>query len=427
MKTIAICFAAKRYWPDEEALQRAFASASERLGEAARSLALELDCRLIQVPADGSALPAADCLIAVPMSGAVQREVLAAAAQYQRVVLYGAYIRGNADEAACEGMLRCNAAPTLMDSWAVLRRTGPRVQLALDAAGLCGALRLLRAEHAVRRATLLQIGQTEPWVISNASSPRVYEERFGLTVRQVSQEELAGLYRQATRDEAAPYHDWFTRQAAGCVEPTADGLWDAARMAWALHTLLRRYDAQGAAIACFALLREGTTACLGVSYINDCTPMVAACEGDLDSAVTMLLMKQLTGGPVWMANPGLQPDGGVNFSHCTAPLRCGGALCPYTLRSHHESGIGVSLQVEYPAGIRLTACRVSNEASEMTIHTGRSVPGPYEAACRTQLHLQFDDPAHYLDTALGCHQVFVFEECAPQLRRLAGLFGLAVL
>lgn len=32
--------------------------------------------------------------------------------------------------------------------------------------------------------------------------------------------------------------------------------------------------------------------------------MVASCEGDMDSAVTMLLMKGLTDTRLWMANPG---------------------------------------------------------------------------------------------------------------------------
>ena len=114
------------------------------------------------------------------------------------------------------------------------------------------------------------------------------------------------------------------------------------------------------AIACFNLLSLGTTSCLGVSYINDCTAQMAACEGDLDSAVTMLMMKRLTDTKPWMANPGLHPKGIVNFSHCTAPLAVDGRQdCPYILRSHHESGIGVSLQVEIPGSVRLTACRVS--------------------------------------------------------------------
>ena len=146
-----------------------------------------------------------------------------------------------------------------------------------------------------------------------------------------------------------------------------------------------------------------------------------------DSAVTMLMMKHLTSTKLWMANPGLQPDGTVNFSHCTAPICCMGDSLPCTLRSHHESGIGVSLQVELPQKKRVTACRISDEASKMTVHLGYSAAGPYETACRTQMHVRFDDAPHYLRTVLGCHQVFAFEDVEEKLLRLAALFGLDVL
>lgn len=147
----------------------------------------------------------------------------------------------------------------------------------------------------------------------------------------------------------------------------------------------------------------------------------------MDSAVTMLMMKHLTSTKLWMANPGLQPDGTVNFSHCTAPICCMGDPLPCTLRSHHESGIGVSLQVELPQKKRVTACRISDEASKMTVHLGYSAAGPYETACRTQMHVRFDDAPHYLRTVLGCHQVFAFEDVEEKLLRLAALFGLDVL
>lgn len=420
MKTIALFFASSRYWTDETALRRAY-------GQLAAGMPQGVECALVRDTADPAALPEGDCLIAVPMSGAVQREVLAAAGRYAQAVLYGAYIRGNAPDELCGEMLRCNAAPTLMDSWAVLRRRMPGARLALDAAGLANTLALWQAYYAVKGATLLMIGKTEPWVISNASSLDVYQQRFGLSIRCVEQAELAGLYRQASRQQARPYYEWFCQNSTGCAEPTDDQLWDAARMAWALVSLLEQYGAQGAALACFNLLSEGTTSCLGVSYLNDCTPRFAACEGDMDSAVTMLLMKQFAKTKLWMANPGLQPDGTVNFSHCTAPIRCTGSPRPCILRSHHESGIGVSLQVEMPLDHEITACRISNEASQMTLHTGRTIRGPYEPACRTQLHIRFDDMPHYLGTALGCHQVFAFENIAPKLRELAGLFGLEVL
>ncbi|MBR4888226.1 MAG: hypothetical protein IKU17_03690 [Clostridia bacterium] len=419
MKTIFAFFAARRYWKDEDKLQAAYKEISALAGENEHCLVTEAD--------DPLTLPPADCLVAVPMSGAVQKNVLAAAKKYTYAVLYGAYIRGNASPKICEEMLRCNAAPTLMDTWGVLHRGSANIMLALNETQLKNKLQVLQAATHVRRARLLKIGETEPWVVSNAEETAMYTAQLGVEILPVPQAELAKAYENTTREEAEPYYELFTGHSTGCKEPTEDDLWNAARMAAALMGLLKKYEADGCAIACFNLLQTGTTACLGLSYINDCTGMVAACEGDLDSAVTMLLMKKLTDTRLWMANPGLHPDGSINFSHCTGPVCCLGEPLPYVLRNHHESGIGVSLQIEMPVGQTVTACRVSDNVRSMTIHKGVTVTGPYEPACRTQMHVRLDDTAHYLATALGCHQVFAYEDICEKLRNLAAVLGLQVL
>jgi len=417
MKTVYAFFAARRYWKDEALLQAAYRELSALAGDCPHCLITE---------SDPVTPPAGDCLVVVPMSGAVQKNILTAAAQYDSAVLYGAYIRGNASAQVCEQMLYNNAAPTLMDTWAVLHRTLPRVMLALNAAQLADKLQVLQAYYHVRGARLLKIGETEPWVVSNADSTDVYTRQLGVEIVPVAQSELAALYLAATDAQGQLYYDWFTAHSQGCKEPTEADLRNASRMAWALITLLDKYNADGCALACFNLLQTGTTVCLGVSYLNDCTGKVAACECDMDSAVTMLLMKKLTAAKLWMANPGLQPDGSINFSHCTGPICLLNQPLPCVLRSHHESGIGVALQIEMPVGQTLTACRVSDNMTKMTIHRGVTVAGPYEPACRTQMHVRLQDTDHYLRTALGCHQVFAFEDIAQKLTDLAGLLGLTL-
>lgn len=419
MEVVYAFFAARRYWPQEEALQAVYGRLAARTGAPER-------CRLIVDGAGLDALPAGGCLVAAPLSGAVQRQVLAAAEGRGAVVLYAAYVQGNAEGPDCSAMLRANAAPTVMDAWAVLRRRGPEVMLAASEGQLSACLRLARAAGAVRGARLLAIGPAEPWVISPPADTETYKRLLGVEVAAVPQRELAALYESAGRAQAAPYRDWFAARCAMGREPGEEDVWNGARMAWALETLLARYAADGAAIACFALLRLGATACLGVSYVNGCTRRVAACEGDLDSAVTMLALKQLTDTRPWMANPALQPDGTVHFSHCTAPVCPAGEDLPCTLRSHHESGIGAALEVALPAGMTVTACRIGAATGQMTVHRGVIQAGPPLPACRTQAYVRFDDPARYLATCLGCHQVFAFADIAGEARALGGLLGLAV-
>lgn len=418
MKIVYSFFAARRYWKDEDSLQEAYQHLSALVGDKSNVLITDDDL---------TSLPTGDCLVVVPMSGAVQKNVLAAANQFPCTVLYGAYIQGNASAGACSAMLEYNAAPTLMDVWAVLHRTHPCTMLALNPEELQDRLLVLQAYTHIKGARMLKIGETEPWVVSNASSPEVYEKRLGVEIVSVPQNELKTLYDQAEDKAAEPYYQWFMANSQGCVEPTKRDLRNAARMAWALVALLDKYQAAGAAIACFNLLKTGTTACLGVSYLNDCTDKVIACECDMDSAITMLIMKKLTRYKLWMANPGLQPDGTINFSHCTSPICIWNEPLPTILRSHHESGIGVALQVKVPANQIVTACRISDESGKVTIHRGITSNGPYEKTCRTQVYVQLDNLKHYLQTALGCHQVFAFEDITEKMEELAKLLRLEVL
>ena len=189
---------------------------------------------------------------------------------------------------------------------------------------------------------------------------------------------------------------------------------------------MEKYEADACAIACFNLLKTGTNTCLGVSFVNNTPDKIAACECDMDSCLTMLLMKKLSRSNLWMANPALRSSGLVNFSHCTGACNMNGD-CRYILRNHHESGIGVSLQIEYPLEETVTSVRVSNEARDITIQKGKTVKGERLNCCRTQIYVRYDDFDKYLNTALGCHQVFAFDDIADKVRDLAGLFGLNIL
>lgn len=419
MKVTVCFFAARRYWKDEIQLNKVYGMLCEELG-------LEADCLLVTEPNELTGLEPGRILVAVPMSGAVQSMILAAAEKSAVTVLLAGYVKGCFSDVCTLGMLEHNAAPTVMDCWAVLRRSG-KTLLATGRQELSRCLCAAEAYRHVRGAKLLLVGAPEPWVISVSRETEDYVRLLGITIEHVEQSELEELYRTTTDALANAFMEPVRAGAAEVREPSVADLLEAGRMGAALVELLERHKADGAAIACFSLLSTGTTACLGVSRVNESTDKVAACEGDLDSACTMLLMKKLTKTKLWMANPSLQGDGTVSFSHCTAPLCVCGEPCGYLLRSHHESGIGVSPQVELPVAQRLTACRFSAAAGALTIQTAMSVDGPREPTCRTQLRLRWDEPERYLSTALGCHQVFAFEDISLELRMAAGLLKLEIL
>ena len=418
MKIVLAMFGVTRYW-EAAALEAAAAKIKVELGGIADEVVLAVDGVF-----DESLPNTADACVILPMSGAVQAPLVRFASGFGRVLLYAGYVAGNFDEALCRDMLRLNAAPTLMDTWAVLKRTHVDVSLCVDKLSL--EAKLHGTSKSLQKETVLLIGDIEPWVVSASRDFDKYE-RAGITVKQVSADELESLYTQVTADEAAATIRHFSDRASACVEPTAKDVETAARLAIALERLLAKHNADGAAIACFNLIpRLGTTSCLAVSHINENTKYIAACEGDIDSAVTMLLMKRVTDKGLWMANPNLQADGSVNFTHCTAPLSVCGEECGFCLRNHHESGKGVSPEVTFPTGRRVTLCRFSAAEGKLTVQGGMSEDGTREESCRTQLRVRPDDFGRYIETALGCHQVVAFEDIREEMRAIGHALGLIV-
>jgi L-fucose isomerase-like protein len=427
MKILAGIFISTRYWNDVEQRNAALEEGKQTLLTFADEVILFYDTDQVNL----EKYDTNDILVVVPFSGAVQPSVLRYSAYFKHVCIYAAYVQGNVSTALGTVMLALNAAPTVMDSYAVLKRTNRNVQLALDEKEVRQFVTLHKAYETISHATLLLVGETEPWVVSASRNLSSYENRLGCKILVIPPDELIGIFDTlgASDPEVVKVSNHFLNASGGkLVEPNTEDIVKASRLAVSLLTLLKNYNASGVAVACFNLISLlDTTSCLGLSYINDCTDSIASCEGDLDSLVSLLMMKQLTDDKLWMANPNLQKDRTVNFAHCTAPITVCGKSCDCRLRNHHESKKGVSPEVDLPIGKNLTLFRLGDEAKSVTINTGVSIEGEREETCRTQLHVQLASFEKYIETSLGTHQVIAFENISQDLTKLSRLFGLEVL
>jgi L-fucose isomerase-like protein len=427
MKILAGIFISTRYWNDVEQRNAALEEGKQTLLTFADEVILFYDTDQVNL----EKYDTNDILVVVPFSGAVQPSVLRYSAYFKHVCIYAAYVQGNVSTALGTVMLALNAAPTVMDSYAVLKRTNRNVQLALDEKEVRQFVTLHKAYETISHATLLLVGETEPWVVSASRNLSSYENRLGCKILVIPPDELIGIFDTlgASDPEVVKVSNHFLNASGGkLVEPNTEDIVKASRLAVSLLTLLKKHEASGVAVACFNLISLlDTTSCLGLSYINDCTDSIASCEGDLDSLVSLLMMKQLTDDKLWMANPNLQKDRTVNFAHCTAPITVCGKSCDCRLRNHHESKKGVSPEVDLPIGKNLTLFRLGDEAKSVTINTGVSIEGEREETCRTQLHVQLASFEKYIETSLGTHQVIAFENISQDLTKLSRLFGLEVL
>lgn len=417
MKTNYGFFAAKKYYTDDSRLSSVFENMKNKLGCNDNAF---LSCD------NDTAVSSGDVLVVIPMSGAVQGRIIEYCKNYKSIIMYAAYIEGNFDEDISSTLMYNNSAPALMDCLSVLNKEHSCVFIAHNESELKKYIKISDAYCHVKNAKLLLIGDTEPWVISASHDVKAYE-KYGITTEQIKQQEIMDRFNETTESDAKSIIEHFTKVSPKCVEPNENDIVSAARMAYAINETVKAHNADCIAISCFNLLKSGTNSCLGVSYINDMTDRVISCEGDMDSAVTMLIMKRLSDTKLWMANPGLHPDGIINFSHCTSCINVfGNNSLNYTLRNHHESSIGVSLQVDYPLNQRVTACRISAKYNTMSINCGTTIEGKYENACRTQVYVKFDDYNKYINNVLGCHQVFAFEDISENVKILGEKLGFKI-
>lgn len=360
----------------------------------------------------------------VALSGAVQPWLLSIAKAVPRSLLWWPFPGGGLFDAAGEQTARLlashNAMPAVMDCWAHLRNRGVRVDRVFDAASFARTCGAAAAIDRIRATRLLIIGYTQSWVVSASVDERRIEDRLGIRSVHLGLEELFAAYEAVPAGpEVSAFAADYLGAAAACVEPRRQHVEDAYRLFLAMKTLMERHACNAVTISCFSLVRQlRVTSCLALSLLNDTPGMVAACEGDLDAAVSMIVGKAVTGLPVFMGNPVYYPDDRLDLVHCTAPRRLAGGPMTYTVRSHHETGESVAQRIEVAAPRRATIFRIGNELSEATVFPAELIGNPDEDTCRTQFRFKIDSSEKRIDQSLGCHHMVVFTDCVDELRHV---------
>jgi hypothetical protein len=382
------------------------------------------------VAASESIAPVADALrgrtvVLLPLSGAVQPWMVALAQTLGHVGLANAYLAGFLPPALAAELLDRNAHPACTDFFAYQRRVGRPVRWLASVPEVHALGRANQAVARLRNARILKIGETEPWVINSTREPARFQAALGCAIVPLDAAELYREFRAITDAEAARMaQDWVTK-AYALEGPQRADVVRATRVLVAMRKLLDRHGADALSMACFAMIGElETTSCLALSTLNDSADAIGACEGDLDAAVTLYLLKALGADFVWIANPIIHAANCIDLAHCTAPrCACGGDLS-YRLLRHHESGRGVAPEVVLPAGRPVTLVRIGADLTELCVHPGRAERAAKQPTCHTQIRVQIPSSRDFLNTLNGTHVVLTYGDRRADLALCADLLGL---
>jgi len=301
------------------------------------------------------------------------------------------------------------------------------------------ALRLLRVIPLMRQTRILLFPPARG--TTAARSPDEVRNRLGAEVVAVDEKTfddcIAAADAKAVQAEAARW----TQGAKEILEPTPDDITKAARISIALQNLMQEQQAQGLAIGtCMGWLPKGFP-CLGFARLRD-AGIPAACEGDMDSLLTMLLFQYAIERPGFQGNATFDTSRNALWTaHCTAPLRMDGPdgrPAPYLLRGHSEvRGSGCVPEVQYRLGETVTRTKLV-DLDKFLVSTGKIIEVPERSvrACRTQIVTEVRDAAKMavnwssaLDTEDAMtllHRVVFYGDHMDSVRHLARLMNLNV-
>ena len=320
-------------------------------------------------------------------------------------------------------------------------RAGHRVTLmpTSDLAEVERALRLLRVVPMMQRSRILLFPPAQG--TSPACAPEEVKQRLGADVVAVDEKVFGDLIAGADAAAVQAEIDAWTQGAKEILEPTKDDIEKAARVSVALDDLIAQEQADALAIGtCMGWLPKGFP-CLGFTRLRD-RGIPAACEGDMDSLLTMLLFQYAFDRPGFQGNATFDTSRNVLWTaHCTAPLKMEGPegeAAPYLLRGHSEvGGSGCVPEVQYRLGQVVTRSKFVN-LKTILASTGTIVEVPEKAihGCRTQIVTEVRDAAKMAanwsrvleteDAMTLLHRVVVYGDHMADLGHMANLMGLEV-
>lgn len=301
-------------------------------------------------------------------------------------------------------------------------------------------LRLLRVVPMMQRTRILLFPPargTKP-----ACDPEQVKQRLGAEVVAVGQKEfeqrLAAVDEKAVRAES----EAWTKGAKEILEPTKEDIDKAARVSVALDRLIEEQRADALAVGtCMGWLSRGFP-CLGFARLRD-RGVPAACEGDMDSLLTMLMFQYAIDRPGFQGNATFDTARDALWTaHCTAPLKMDGPQgkeAPYLLRGHSEvGGSGCVPEVQYRVGEEITRTKMVN-LDTILASTAEIIEVPERAVhgCRTQIVSKVDDAAKMAagwsealkteDAMTLLHRVVFYGDYMQSVRHLADLLRMQVI
>ena len=298
------------------------------------------------------------------------------------------------------------------------------------------AVGLLRVPARMRQTRILAVGA--PHGSPAACSAEEVKKKFGADLVTIPNERIMEAMNAVDPKAAeAEAQEYWLSQATEIVEPKPPEIVQSARMFLAVKNLMIQEKAQA---ICSTHCMGDPRGCLTFSKLND-LGLVGACEGDIDSTLTMLIFGYAFNVPGFITDPVIDTaKNEIIHFHCTSATKMdgpGGKRLPFRIRTQTDSRGGVALEVENRVGQPVTCAKLVS-LDTMLIVTGKiTETGRSPLACRTQFTQSVPDARRLFlnwgadviqgDVMTLLHRAVFYGDHMQSIRSLADLMGLRVI
>ena len=259
-------------------------------------------------------------------------------------------------------------------------------------------------------------GEPSDWLIASNVDRDFLKQKFNIDFVDIP---LETLFRRFSLidDNMVEFLATDFQAVTSRGETTERDLLDSLKIYLAINQICQENNCTCATVRCFSIIEKlKATGCLALALLND-EGIDAACEGDLQSLLSMILVRRITGMPSFMANPSAMSKDNhtTTFAHCTVPT----TMCRrYGFRSHFESQCGLAVAGEFSPSEVYTIFKWGGEKLDrFFVEEAVSVVAPSnENLCRSQLTLNFYNPEYMLNNPIGNHHIIVKGAFADKLR-----------
>ncbi len=328
--------------------------------------------------------------------------------------------------------MEMNSLPASLEAYSLLRLTRKRATLIVEWPPSQRVSKFINSWRAVSRVSsyvIGVIGDPSPWLVYSAGE-EVERALKGLMpnlkIARISLSDLAESFSEVRGDEVKELAGAVSAKALN-VRVSHSEVEKSLKVYVALKKLITKHRLNALTIRCFDLIKNvGTTPCLALSLLNS-EGLVAGCEGDLSTLITMAILKELSGKPVFMGNISWVENSEILMSHCTIALKM---VEKYELDTHFETRVGVGVSGHILQKPTATIAKLDPLTRTLRIAKGQVISGTPSSPrhCRTQLKIRVPGKLapRILEKPTGNHHALVLGDLETELHYTAEILGVTV-